>query len=73
VLSAAVSRPARPRRTRYYVLRVIFAPTDPDAPPLVSVIPGSFTDLIAAWQVAGDLRARQPEQMFVAGEMCSTH
>jgi hypothetical protein len=31
------------------------------------------TDLIAAWQVAGDLRARQPGEMFIAGEMCSTH
>ena len=39
---------------------------------MVSVIPGHYTDLIAAWQVAGDLRARQPGQIFIAGEMCST-
>ena len=57
---------------RYYVLRVVFASADPDAAPLVSVIPGDYTDLIAAWQVAGDLRARQPGQIFIAGEMCST-
>ena len=38
----------------------------------LSVIPGQFNDLVAAWQVAGLLRRQQPHAMFVAGEMCST-
>jgi hypothetical protein len=37
------------------------------------VIPGSsFDDLIATWHVAGHLRSRFPNRIFVAGEMCST-
>jgi hypothetical protein len=65
----AVDRPAQRRRPpRYYILRVVRT----GDPPLVSVIPGPFNDLIAAWQVAGHLREQQPEAIFIAGEMGST-
>ena len=50
-----------------YVLRVI----DPGLV-RVSVIPGPFNDLVAAWQVAGLMRTQQTQAMFIAGEMCST-
>jgi hypothetical protein len=39
---------------------------------LVDVIPFAFTDLLAAWQQAGELRCRQPGSMFIAGDLCST-
>ena len=57
----------RPKRPRFYVLRVLHN----GDPPLVSVIPGPYTDLINAWQEAGYLRAQQPNAVFIAGEMVS--
>ena len=40
--------------------------------PLVTVVPGyAFNDLIAAWQIAGELRAENPDMQFIAGEMTS--
>jgi hypothetical protein len=59
----------RPKRPRFYVLRVLHN----GDPPLISVIPGGpYTDLINAWQEAGYRRRQQPDALFIAGEMCST-
>jgi len=67
VSPAAADRPEQRRRPRFYVQRVLHN----GDPPLVSVIPGPYTDLIAAWQQAGHLRAQQPNAVFIAGEMVS--
>ena len=55
------------KRPRFYVLQVLHN----GDPPLVSVIRGPYTDLMAAWQEAGLLRTQQPQAMFIAGEMLS--
>jgi hypothetical protein len=68
VSPVAVDRPRR-RPPRFHVLQVVYV----GDPPKVSVIAGaSFDDLIAAWHVAGHLRTRYSNLIFVAGEMCST-
>jgi len=67
-VSPAAAEPARQRRPRFYVFRVLHK----GDPPVVSALPGSFTDLINAWQEAGCLRAEQPQAIFIAGELSST-
>jgi hypothetical protein len=67
-VTSAIAEPRRrPRPPRYYIHRVVCTAADP---PLTSVIPHSFNDLIAAWQQAGQLRRQQPDAMFIVGEMC---
>jgi len=57
----------RPKRPRFYVLRVLHN----GDPPLVAVVHGPYSDLIAAWQQASQLRAQRPDTFFIAGEMLS--
>ena len=58
---------------RYYVFRVYtLYTTDGNMDPgLVSVTAAPFVDFLNAWYSAGAIRRCYPDQIFIAGEMCS--
>ena len=66
-MSPAPATAEQRRRSRFYVLRVLHN----GDPRLVSVVEGPYSDLINAWQEAGYCRTRQPDAVFIAGEMLS--